>query len=137
VVGMAGGIPGILFSDMSLFSGILFYVAANGLIGLPMLLYGQRERDRIVGNHVFFLLYILLSHVSLSLGKGIVIFLLTGEITGAVDYFGATCFILVMNLILCQVLKMRDGLICDMRYYFTKTDGADEPLLCREGRRRG
>lgn len=118
VVGMLGGLPGILFSDMPFFSGILFYGIANIFIGLPMLLYGNRERDKIAGHYGLFPLYILLSHICLSLGKGIVIFLLTGETTGAVDYFAATCFILVINLIFCCVLKSRDGLICDMRYYF-------------------
>lgn len=122
VVGMLGGLPGMLFSGLPFFSGFLFYGIANLLIGLPMLLYGKRERNRLAGHYGLLSLYILLSHICLSLGKGIVIFLLTGEMTGAVDYFAATCFILVMNLILCCVLKSRDGLICDMRYYFAKTD---------------
>ncbi|WP_333647242.1 hypothetical protein [Lacrimispora sp.] len=123
VVSMIGGIPGILFSDMSLWSGILFYVLSNALIGIPMLAYGDRNRDIIAGGHVFLLLYIFLSHCSLSAGKGIAIFLLTGEITGAVDYFGATFFTLIINIIVCCVLQMRNGLICDMRYYFTETEG--------------
>ena len=136
VVGILGGIPGILFSDMSFFAGILFYGLANGLLGLPMLIYGKRERNKIVRHHGCLLLYVLLSHGCLSLGKGIVIFLLTGETTGAIDYFGATCFILVINMILCCVLKTRDGLICDMRYYFVEDEGESNSLLCNEGGRR-
>ena len=108
---------------MPFWSGILFYVLPNALIGIPMLLYGDRNRDSIANGHVYLLLYILLSHCSLSLGKGIVIFLLTGEITGAADYFGATFFILVINIIVCCVLQMRKGLICDMRYYFIEKEG--------------
>lgn len=123
VVYVIGGIPDILLSGMPLWSGILFYVLPNALIGIPMLFYGDRNRDSIAGGHVYLLLYILLSHCSLSLGKGIVIFLLTGEITGAADYFGATFFILVINIIVCCVLQMRKGLICDMRYYFIEKEG--------------
>jgi len=123
IVGMMGGIPGMLLSDMSFWSGLLFYVAANAALSVPMLLYGNRNRDRIVESHVYLLLYILLSHVCLSVGKGIVIFIVTGEITGIVDHFGATFFILVINIIVCLVLRMRKGLICDMRYYFVEEEG--------------
>ena len=136
VVGILGGIPGILFSDMSFFSGVLFYGFANALIGLPMLLYGERDRNHISRHYGHLLLYILLCHSCVSLGKGMVIFLLTGETTGVIDHFGATCFILVINVILCSILKTRDGLICDMRYYFAEEDGEGNPLLCKEGGRR-
>lgn len=118
-VGVIGGIPGMFFSNMTFGGGILFYVVANLFLGIPMLLYGKRNRDRIAGNMFFLALYVLLSHMSLSVGKGIVIFLLTGEMTGAIDYFGVTFLILVINVIVCLVLRTRKGLICDMRYYFT------------------
>lgn len=123
VVAMIGGIPGILFSPMSLWSGFLFYSLSNAFIGIPMMVYRSRNRDAIAEGHVFLLLYIFLSHCSLSAGKGIAIFLLTGETTGAKDYFGATFFTLMINIIVCSVLQMRKGLICDMRYYFTDMEG--------------
>lgn len=124
-VAMIGGIPGILFSDMPFWSGFLFYVLSNAFIGIPMLVYGHRNRDTIANGHVFLLLYIFLSHCSLSAGKGMIIFLLTGELTGAMDYFGATFFPLMINIIVCCVLQMRKGLICDMRYYFTEMEGEE------------
>lgn len=40
-----------------------------------------------------------------------------------VDYFGATCFILVINIIICCVLRTRAGLVCDMRTYFVDKGG--------------
>jgi hypothetical protein len=123
VVAMIGGIPSILFSPMPLWSGILFYILSNAFIGIPMMVYGSRNRNTIAEGHVFLLLYIFLSHCSLSAGKGIVIFLLTGETTGVKDYFGATFFTMIINIIVCCVLQMRKGLICDMRYYFTYMEG--------------
>ncbi|MBT9780057.1 hypothetical protein GPL15_26680 [Clostridium sp. MCC353] len=123
VVGMIGGIPGIMFSDMNVFGGIMFYVLANAFLGIPMLLYGKRNRDDIAESPVFLMLYVLVSHICLSAGKGIVIFFLTGEVTGAVDYFGATFLITVIDLIVCLVLRMRKGLICDMRNYFIQGEG--------------
>jgi hypothetical protein len=123
VVAMIGGIPSILFSPMPLWSGILFYVLSNAFIGIPMMVYGSRNRNIIADRHVFLLLYIFLSHCSLSAGKGIVIFLLTGEATGVKDYFGASFFTMMINIIVCCVLQMRKGLICDMRYYFTYMKG--------------
>lgn len=123
VVGVAGGIPGIFFSDMTVVGGILFYAAANAFIGIPILLYGKRNRDRIVEAPMLLLLYVMAAHLSLAVGKGIVIFLLTGETTGVKDYFGATLFITVIDLVVCMVLRMRKGLICDMRYYFAQGGG--------------
>lgn len=126
VVGLAGGIPGIFFSDMEIWAGILFYVVANAALVIPMLLYGSRSRDLIAGSTVRLLAYILISHCCLSLGKGVVILLLTGEVTGAVDFFGATLFILIINMILCCVLRMRGGLVCDMRSYFSSDESEGE-----------
>lgn len=89
IVSVIGGIPAVLFSSMPLWSGILFYILPNAFIGIPMMIYGDRNRDIIAEGHAFLLLYIFLSHCSLSAGKGAVIFLLTGETTGVRDYFGA------------------------------------------------
>lgn len=125
VVGMAGGIPGIFFSEMPLLSGILFYVIANAFLGIPILLYGERNRDQISSHPILLSSYVFLCHVCLAVGKGIVIFLLTGEHTGMIDYFGATFLILVINIVVCLVLKTREGLLCDMRYYFRETEGEE------------
>lgn len=121
--GMIGGILGIIFSDMTVWDGILFYVLANAFLAVPILLYGSRNRDMIAESPVLLMLYVLVSHICLSIGKGIAIFFLTGEMTGAVDYFGATFLITVIDLIVCLVLRMRDGLICDMRFYFNQGEG--------------
>lgn len=123
VVGMIGGIPGIVYSDMTVLGGILFYVLANACLGLPILLYGSRNRDPIAESPVLLMMYVLISHICLSIGKGIAIFLLTGEMTGIIDYFGATFLITIIDLIVCLVLRMRQGLICDMRYYFIQGEG--------------
>ena len=125
IVGIVGGIPGIFFSEMSLGGGILFYVAANAFLGIPILLYGKRNRDRISEHPILLTAYIIACHVCLAVGKGLVIFLLTGEPTGVVDYFGATFLIMGINIIVCLVLKTREGLLCDMRYYFEEREGEE------------
>lgn len=122
VVGIIGGLPGFFFSEMPWWSGLLFYGLANAFLAVPMLMYGRRDRDRIVDVPLGLSLYVLGSHICLAVGKGIVIFLLTGELTGAVDYFGATFLVLIINMIVCLVLKKRDGLICDMRNYFAREE---------------
>lgn len=123
VVGVIGGIPGILFSEMSVISGILFYALVNVFLGIPIFLYGKKDRNMIAENHVWLMLYVLASHCSLAVGKGLIILVLTGERTGVIDYFGATFLILVMDIILCQVLQKREGLICDLRYYLADEEG--------------
>lgn len=120
---MAGGVPMLFFSEMNVWSGILFYIAAGLFAGIPIAIYGNRNRDVIISQPLYFLLYIFFSHCSLSVGKGIAIFILTGEKTGIVNFFSATLFILVINAILCLVLRMRHGLLSDMRYYFADKEG--------------
>ena len=130
VLGMIGGIPGIFFSDMTVVGGILFYVLANAFLGIPILLYGKRNRDTIAESPALLMVYVLISHACLAAGKGVVILLLTGETTGVIDYFGATFLITAMDLIVCLVLRMREGLICDMRYYFIQGEG-EQNEKCR------
>lgn len=125
IVGMVGGFPAITFSGMSLIGGILFYVMANAFLGIPILIYGKRDRNKISGHPIFLTGYIIVSHLCLAVGKGIVIFLLTSETTGMIDYFGATFLIMVINIIVCLVLRMREGLLCDMRYYFDEREGEE------------
>ena len=120
IPGVIGGIFGIFFSEMNLWSGLLYYGVGNLFLVIPMLLYGRRDRNRISEDTLRLFLYIFLSHICLSVGKGFAILAISGEITGCIDYFGATFLILVMNEIICMVLKMREGLICDMRNYFNE-----------------
>lgn len=126
IVGMIGGLPGVLFSEMTLVSGIFFYALANAALCIPMLIYGKRDRDLIAEDHVWLMLYVLASHCCLAVGKGLIIFVITGERTGVIDYFGATFLILVMDIILCQVLQKREGLICDLRYYLADEEGEND-----------
>ena len=120
IPGVIGSVFGIFFSDMNLWGGFLYYGVANLFLVIPMLLYGKRDRNRISEDSLKLFLYILLSHICLSIGKGFAILIISGEITGVIDYFGATFLILVMNEIICMVLKMREGLIFDMRNYFNE-----------------
>lgn len=126
LTGMAGGIPAMAFSNMTVFGGCLYYVFANIFLAVPILLFGRRNRNQIAGHGLFLLAYVFLSHLCLAAGKGIAIFLITGETTGAVDYFGAAFLILFIDMFVCLVLKTRKGLICDMRYYFTGGEGNEE-----------
>ncbi len=125
-VGVIGAVPGMWFSHMSLSGRLLFYVAATGAVGIPAVLYGDRDRNLIAGNVLYLTVYVVLCHLCLAAGKGAAVFLLTGEGTGFRDYLGATLFILVINVIVCIVLKAREGLICDMRYYFKEGEDHEE-----------
>ncbi len=125
VVGVAGGMPGIWFSQVNLAGGILFYMAANGFLAIPMILYGDRRRDAVSSRVLYLAAYVVVCHVCLAVGKGAAILVLTGERTGFKDYFGATFLIMVIDVIVCAALGTREGLVCDMRYYFQEREGED------------
>ncbi len=122
VVGMAGGAPGIWFSHMGPAQGIIFYILANGFLAIPMAVYGKRSRDAIGGRVLYLSVYVVACHVCQAVGKGVAIFILTGEASGFKDYLGATFLIMVIDVIVCGALRTREGLICDMRYYFQERE---------------
>lgn len=126
IVGIIGGCPGIFFSNLFLRDGILFYSLANLFLGIPILFFGKRNRNMISKYPLYLTAYIIMSHVCLAIGKGIAIYVLTGEVTGMVDYFGATFLIMVINIIVCLLLRTREGLLCDMRYYFEEGEEENE-----------
>lgn len=86
IVGIIGGIPSLIYSDMVPGAGILYHILANMALVVPILLYetfgGGRSRNKISGQSGCLMLYILLSHLCLSAGKGVVIFFLTGRRQG-------------------------------------------------------
>jgi hypothetical protein len=124
VCSVVSGFVSLYFSGMPFFRGVLFYPLANMFLMVPALLYGQRNRDRISGSDLKIILYVIVSHLCLSLGKGFAILILAGEAGGSRDYFGSTLFIMLIDIIICVLLKRREGLLCDMRYYFTRKEEA-------------
>lgn len=120
VTGLFGGIPEILFSGMTLGGGMLYCVLANSFLGVPILIYGNRRRDEISRCTWLLILYVFAAHVCLAVGKGIAITLLTGAGNGFRLYFGSGLLITVIDVIICLVLRTRQGLLADMQVYFEK-----------------
>lgn len=114
----AAGAAAYLMSDMALLPGVLYHVIANLFLGLPMLIYGTRDRDALISRPVRLCVYILLAHLSLCVGKGLAIWIITGEITGAVDFFGTSLLVFFINALLLLILRRVDNLITDMRTYY-------------------
>lgn len=114
----AAGTAALLLGDMKLLDGLIFCVAANLCLGIPMALYGERDRDVIVENPLYFLLYLILSHLCLCAGKGIAILAVTGERSGFVDFFGASLLVFIINTIALLVLRSVKNLMIDMRTYY-------------------
>lgn len=117
VTGLFGGIPEILFSGMTLGGGILYCVLANLFLGVPILIYGNRRRDEISRCTWLLILYVFVAHVCLAVGKGIAIALLTGAGNGFRLYLGSDLLTMVIDVIICLVLRTRPGLLADMRHY--------------------
>jgi len=113
------GIPMIFISEstMNYFDAFLYYVVANAFIAIPLLLWNKRKRDLLVNKWYKKILYPIISLIFLSVGKGIAIVIITGEITGVIDFAGSMLFTLAIDILLIFVLSHREGLICDMDEY--------------------
>lgn len=116
------GIPMIVISEstMNYSNGFLYYVIANAFIVIPLLLWNKRDRNKLIDKWYKKILYPLVCLGFLSVGKGIAIVMITGELTGLVDFAGSMLFTLVINIILLFVLSKRDDLICDMDKYIIR-----------------
>lgn len=123
-VGMA--IFSHMFGNFTVVDSIWYYCMADLFLAVPMLCYGNRDRDIIPSKWHYLAGYVVLSHITLTIGKGVAIFIVTGEVTGAIDYFAANFTILVIDCIVVLLLRNVKGLITDI-----------QKLLLREGREDG
>jgi len=104
-------------STMNDFEGFLYYVVANAFVAFPLLLWNKRNRNTLINKWYKKILYPIICLLFLSIGKGIAIIIITGEITGVIDFAGSMLFTLVIDIILLFVLSHREDLICDMDQY--------------------
>lgn len=112
----------VALSDMVLIEGLLYHCLADLCLVMPILIYGPRDRNKLMSPWYRTVGYVTLSHISLAVGKGIAIFLVAGEVTGVIDYFAANVMILVMDCIVLLVMRNITGLVVDV-----------ENLMMREG----
>ena len=120
IIYVVAGLPMLLIKQEQIIHSILFYVVANGFIGLIPILFRKLNYDKIRDHNLLFNGFIIFLCLSIVLGKGIALIVL-GEEQGILAFLGSFLFTIVVNFILLNVLKRIDGLITNMKENIKKS----------------
>lgn len=111
-------IGSILLSEFYILDSIIYYLFADLFIILPIMIYGNKPRNDIIHSFANTVKFVVASYISLAVGKAIAIFIISGEITGFIDFFATSFFQLFMDILVLSLLKTVDGLVTDVKVYF-------------------
>lgn len=110
-----------------IWKGIVYHILANGLAVLPILLYGSRNRNKIIESPFWLSLYVFLVFLFLSLGKEIALLIINQDALGGIKYFVSQIFTLVLTILILLILtKLKTKLICDMNEYFKEMEKPED-----------
>ncbi len=135
------GIP-LLFTQpignvlgIEIWKGILYHMLVNVFAVIPIWIYGNRNRNKIIANPTLLALYVFCVFVSLSIGKEIALLIISRDPLGGIKYFVSQIFTLVLTiLILLILLRLKTKLICDMTEYLKE---AKEEICMNENMEKG
>ncbi len=107
----------MIFINSHLIANLLFYLIANLFFILTPLFFKVVSRNKVKTKLFYLFLYILIPITFLSIGKGLVIYLLEGHFYGFTDYFASQLFTLVITFIVLNMVIHTEGLLENMRTY--------------------
>lgn len=121
IVYIIAGLPMIFLGAGTYLENIMLYPLANLFIIFTALLFKLINRDKLRSNNFYILLYVLIAYISVGIGKGITLFLMSGVFLESVFYYlMGQLFNMIMVFIILLLLKEKDGLLEDMEEYFIK-----------------
>lgn len=111
----------ILKDTSSSVAGAFCYeIIANVAVCIPFLFFINKNKNDIVSSMPKFIGILLLCFLSLTLAKGIVLLIIEQSITGAIEYFGYSLLVNLMNVgLLVLLVKTKSQLLTDMKIYLT------------------
>lgn len=118
VVYIVAGIPMIFLHNSTVIENIMLYPIANAFIAVSCIVFRFVDRDRIKDNIIRLFLFTVTAYLSVSIGKGVGIFILTGVFgKSAAYYFLTQLFNMTMVFLILIIIKHRNGLLVNMNTY--------------------
>ncbi len=105
--------------------GLLYYVLGNVFLMLPLFYYSKNRDAKIETTGKFFL-FIVFCFLGLAVGKGLFIFIITGEVDGLLSYLASVGLSFVISTIVLILFKTKTELLLDMRNYVKEQEMEDE-----------
>ncbi len=117
------------FDDATIVGSLFYEVVANAAICLPFLYYINKNRNDILKNMLRVVIVLMLCVLSLTIAKGLVLLIAENSLTGAIEYFGYSLLINLMNVVLLLLLvKSKSQLLTDMKIYLTESSQKQEEI---------
>ncbi len=104
----------VLFTNLSMPEFLIFGVIGDMCLIIPTIFYSKLAPNYIAEKWYRIIGFIVASYVSLAIGKGIAIFILTSEITGPIDVFATSFLSMIIDIIVILVLSRVNGLVVDI-----------------------
>ena len=126
LVYIATGMYSFLVASDYTLGNIMLHIVANMFIAIPSLFILNKNRDSIIKSEGRLVLFILLCYLSLSIGKGLAIFIITTETDGVISYLSSQSFVFLISIIFAVVLSKKSEIICDMDEYLIRINKEKE-----------
>ncbi|MCM1130884.1 MAG: hypothetical protein NC310_03980 [Roseburia sp.] len=105
-------------ASLDIWKGILYYMLSNVFAVLPIAVYGNRNRNKIIESPFLLFLYVLLVFICVSIGKEIALLIINNDPLGGVKYFVSQIFTLILSILILYILcRLKTKLVCDMNEY--------------------
>ena len=117
------GLPLVYLDNIGYLNGVIYYMGANIFAIIPMVIFHlfiKKDRDRnwIISSPYRLILYSIFSLLSLSIGKGIALFIINRDLTAILGYFVSNIFTFIITTIVLFILtKFKNSLVSDMDVY--------------------
>lgn len=123
LVYVAAGLPMIFLGEGNIVQNMMLYPVANISIILISLLFRFIDRSKLKLNNFYLLIYVVGAYISVSIGKGLVTYSISGDFfKSTIYYLVGQLFNMVMVFLVFLLIKNKEGLLEDMSTYFNKSD---------------
>lgn len=127
VVYSTAGVVNLFIMDGNLFDKILLYPIANLFIILSTTLFKYFDRHRLNESKFRLLIYVILSYLSVAIGKGFATLVIERVFFGSIAiYMIGQLFNILITFLIFLIIRRTDGLLVDMEMYFKEREMGDE-----------
>jgi hypothetical protein len=123
LVYVIAGIPMVFIHDGSLVENLLLYPFSYMFLGLANIFFIFVKRSKIKESAMLILCFTIIAYISVSIGKGISTYILTGVFLNGLLYYNVIqLFSFVMVFIVLLLIRNSKGLLVDMEQYLIEVN---------------
>lgn len=119
---VVAGIPMVFLLQGDLIEKTMLYPVANITIIFASFLFRFIDRSDIKSDNLYLLIYVIITYMSVAIGKGFITFVFAGNfLKSAIYYIISQLFNMVMVFLVLLLVKNKEGLLDDMYAYINRS----------------